>query len=462
MASTVGIDGLISGLDTTSLINNLMAIEAGPQTLLKDKKDDTDSLVAALQSLNTKVASLATAATKGADPASWNALKASSTASSVTATASGSAQVGTLTFRVTAVAASQASLATVPADLAGRPTFAVTSGGKSVTVTAASSSMADIVDAFNSSATGVRATAVKVNATDADGNPTGATTYRLQLTGTDSGTDHSFAVTYTSADGEKTLALDQVRAASNAAITLFPGSGAEETLTSDSNTFSGVLTGVDVTVSAVTKDDDAPVRIDVTRDTSALSSIASGLVNNLNTVLSEIASRTASTSSTAADGGAIVTGGLLSGDSTILMLQQDLLDQASAPVDGVSPSSIGMVINSDGTFTFDADLFSQALAKDPGQVQSIVSTVSSRLAKTATTASDPTVGSLTAAIQTDQDESKDLADRIKDWDDRLTARREALQQTYTNLETQLSQLQSQSNYLTSALASLTPSTTTSN
>ena len=34
---SMGIDGIVSGLDTTSLINSLMQVEAMPQTLLKQK-----------------------------------------------------------------------------------------------------------------------------------------------------------------------------------------------------------------------------------------------------------------------------------------------------------------------------------------------------------------------------------------------------------------------------------------
>ena len=87
MAGTSSIAGLVSGLDTTSLITQLMQIESAPQTLLKTKQTNTSNLVAALQSLNTKVASLGDAAKTAAAATSWQSLKASSSASSVTASA---------------------------------------------------------------------------------------------------------------------------------------------------------------------------------------------------------------------------------------------------------------------------------------------------------------------------------------------------------------------------------------
>ena len=461
MASSTGIDGLVSGLDTTALINSLITLQAGTQSLLKGKQSTATSLVTALQSLNTKVASLADAATKAAKTDSWQAVKATSSGSGVTAKAGEGAVSGTLSLRVGAVAASQVSLLNLPADDAygtTKPTFTVSHGGTTTTVTADSSSVADIVAAFNSTDSGVRATAIKVPVLDAEGHATDESTYRLQLTGADTGAASSFTVSYGTPGGQVDADLEQVRAASDASITLFAGSSAEQVVTSAGNTFTSLMTGVDVTVSAVTAEDAPDVTITVAADTTALRSLASGLVTNLNTVMSEISSRTASTTSTASDGGQLVRGGLFSGDSTIRFLQQDLLDKASAPVDGVSPADVGVVIGRDGTFTFDQEKFDAALAADPRKVQTIVSAVADRLAKVAKSASDPATGSLTLSVQSQQSVVKDLGTQISDWDDRLAMRRESLEKMYAALETSLSNLNSQSSYLASQIASLTSST----
>lgn len=455
MGSTI--DGLVSGLKTTDLIDSLITLQAGTQSLLKQKQSTASSLVSALQSLNTKVASLAEQATTSAKGASWQAVKASSSASGVTATTAEGAQPATLGLRVTAVAASQSSLVTLPssAELGAKPSFTVTRGGETTTVTAATGSMADVVAAFNASGTGVRATAIKVPELDAQGQPTGATSYRLQLTGTETGTTNTFSVAFAGADGPQPLALETIRSASDASITLFPGTSASRTLTSASNTFEGLMTGVDVTVSAVTAADAPDVAVNVTADTSAQRALASNLVSNLNLVLNEITSRTTSKTSTGSDGSTVVTGGLFSGDSTIRFLQQTLLSEASAPVGGVSPADVGVVIGKDGTFTFDQEKFDAALAADPLKVQTILTTVADRLAKTAKGASDTSTGSLTLSVQSQQSLVKDLGTRISDWDDRLAARRTSLERTYAALETSLSNLNSQSSYLASQIAALT-------
>ncbi|HMO09921.1 MAG TPA: flagellar cap protein FliD N-terminal domain-containing protein, partial [Actinotalea sp.] len=66
MAASLGVDGLVSGLSTTSLINQLIQVEAAPQALLKSKLSATQSFITALQSLNTKIASLGEAGAKAA------------------------------------------------------------------------------------------------------------------------------------------------------------------------------------------------------------------------------------------------------------------------------------------------------------------------------------------------------------------------------------------------------------
>ncbi|GAA3795313.1 flagellar filament capping protein FliD [Cellulomonas soli] len=458
--ATLGIDGLVSGLDTTSLINQLMAVEANQQTLLKTKQSTASSLVTALQTLNTKVASLATSATTASTAASWSKAKATSSDTTVTATASTSAQPASLSFQVTAVAAAQSSLASLPTDYSGSPTFTIThgsgAGATTKTITATSTHIEDVVAAFNADGTGVKASAINVGTS-------AVPVYKLQLTGTASGEANAFSVAYTKDDAgtpvQAALGLTTTKAAADAAITLFPGVvGAETTVKSSTNVFTGLATGVDVTVTAATT---TPVTITVARDTSNAKTMASALVSNLNVVLTEIGSRSASTTGTADDGTEILKGGLFAGDSSIRTLQQDLLEKASLPVNGVSPSTIGLVINKDGSFTFDDTLFSAALASDPAKVQAVVSGVAERLASTATVASNATNGTLTLNIQAQQGVVKDLDDRIADWDDRLALRKESLTKIYANLEVSLSNLQAQSSWLTSQLASLTSSTSSS-
>ncbi|NMM30416.1 MAG: flagellar filament capping protein FliD [Cellulomonas sp.] len=455
--ATMGIDGLISGLNTTALIAQLMLAEAGPQTLLKTKQTATSSLITALQALNSKVASLATSATTAATASSWNALKTTSSAASISATASTSAQATSLDFTVDAIANRQVSLTnqftstteifpTVPPVITFKKT-----DGTLTTVTAASGALDDITKAINASGTGVTAVAVKVG-----------TAYRLQISGTSTGVSNGFQMYLGSsatvtAGTAPAVALTQTSTAADAKITLWAGSLAAKQVTSSSNTFADTLAGVTITVSKV---ETSPVTLTVAPDTAALTTLASNLVSGIGLVLSEISSQTAAKSTTSSTGGMVVTGGVLSNQSTVRDLVQQVQSAGSYPVNGVSPSTVGISIGRDGTFTFDAAKFTAALAGDPAGVQKMMTALSQRVADMAKGASDATTGRLSTDITSQQGAVKTLGDQITSWDVRLATRKQGLQATYSSLEVSLSRLRSQSSWLTAQLASLGTGTST--
>ncbi|MDC7123531.1 flagellar filament capping protein FliD [Cellulomonas fimi] len=447
--ATMGIDGLVSGLQTTDLINQLMQVESAPQALLKSKQTATTNLVTALQSLNTKVASLKDAATKAATPASWSVTKASASATSVTATTSAGSTPTELTFRVDALASSQVSLASTSALPAAGSTLTFKAPDGTLTEVVVGADAAATARAISSSAAGVNAVAVTAG---------GQT--RLQLTATESGAENAFTLyagtkAQVEAGTASTVPLTETRAAKDAEITLWAGvTGAEQKVTSSSNTFSDVLEGTAITISKVEAD---PVTLTVARDTAAVTSVASGLVGALNVVFSEVASRTSTTTTTAADGRTVISGGLFAGDSAVRGLQQQLQTAASYPVDGTSPAEVGISLGKDGTFTFDDAKFKAALAADPDKVQKVVSGLAQRVADVAKSASDSVDGTLTLKITGQQDAVKQLGTQIEAWDRRLELRRESLQKTYSALEVTLSNMQSQSSWLAGQLSSLSAS-----
>ncbi|WP_199422596.1 flagellar filament capping protein FliD [Actinotalea solisilvae] len=452
--ASFGIDGLVSGLNTTDLINQLMQVEAMPQTLLKSKQTQTQSFVSGLQGLNSRIASLAEAGKTAAKPASWQAYTATSSSEGAKATAGSTAQPGTVTFHVDAVAAAQVSVSRATLDDKSLvPTIppAVTikkNDGTLVTVQPTTGSLADIAKAVNDSAdAGVKATVVRISGgTDPQ--------YRLQFTGTKTGTDGTFEVFAGTGDTGPSLVEADVRTAQDAVVTLWKGTAFEEGFTQSSNTFSGLLTGVDVTVSKVTGVDDDPVTITVAQDDAALKKLASGLVGAMGVVLQEISSKSATTTKTGTDGRTTVTGGLFSADSAVRGIQQQLSSAMALPVDGRSPVEVGIIVGRDGTFTFDEAKFTAALAADPAKVQSMVSAIAARVEEAATSISDKYEGSLTLKIQSQEGLVKTMGSQIEDWDRRLEVRRASLQRTYSALEVTLSNLNSQSSWLAGQLGSL--------
>ena len=456
-ASSLAIDGLVSGLKTTDLINSLMSVEGVPQTLLKNKLTSTNSFISSLQTINGLVQTLATKAKDAAKATSLDLFTATSSSPGVTAVTGANASAGSISFTVGSTASAQVGVTAAMAtwSSAAQPLTIVGADGTKTTVTPASGSLDDTVSAINKSGAGVTATRVSAG-TDADGNKL----YRLQLTSAKTGASGAFQLYRGTADevtaGTATNVLTEVGAAlvtqaKDASVTLWAGTAAAQTVTSTTNTFTDLVPGLSVTVSQPTTD---PVTLTVAQDSTKAQAVASGLVDAMNAVSAYYKSNTSVTSTTSAtDGTTTTTAGVLMGDATTRDVVQRLSSTMSAPVNGKSPSSIGIVITKDGDFTFDADAFQKALATDPQGTQAVLSGVAANVGAAATAASDKYDGSITTSITGQQAVAKDLNTQIDSWTDRLTARRAALQTQYAALETSLSKLQSQSSWLASQLAS---------
>lgn len=449
----MGIDGLFSGLKTTDLINQLMQVEAMPQTLLKAKVATTQTFVSTLQGLNTRIASLGDAAKTAAKAESWQAATGSSSNESVKVTAGAGAQPSSMSFTVDQLATAQRSVSGAVSSLADLfggtvPDRVTISSGPSASPTTTTveldgvTTLPELAARLSGTGTGVTATVVKISPTES----------RLQVVGTATGADAGFdlfAGQPTDPGFGTTAVLSRAGAtvaAGDAQITVFG-----QPVTSKTNTFSDVLEGVSFTVSAPATD---PVTLTVSRDDKALAKLASDLVGGMSVALGEITARTRTTTTTTADGRTAVTGGVLSGDSATRNIQQTLTSSLSYPVDGVSPAEVGIELDRYGVFTFDEEKFTAAMAKDPAMVQKVVTGLAERVATETKSISDPIDGTLTTKVKNQESFSKDLGEQILDWDRRLTNRRAGLQRTYASLEVALSGLQAQSSWLSGQLSSL--------
>ncbi len=460
--ASLALDGLASGLDTTNFIKSLMQVETVPRNLLVAKQTTTQSFVTALQGLNTRMASLGAAAKKAADPASWQVHTATSSApSTATATASSGAQVGSLTFSVDAVATAQVTLtnpfsADAPLTAAVPPVLTIRkSDGSLVEITAQSGSAVDLAKAISDNPdAGVKATAVRV----LDGD---TPVYRLQLTGAATGAQGSFelfvgtATEVEAATAGPRVDSTSVRTAADATVTLWKGTAAEQSVTQSSNTFTGLMGGIDITVKAVTGTGE-PVTVTVASDLDATKKLASSLVGAIGVVMNEIASQSKTSVTTDETGRTVVTGGRFTGDSAVRGINQQLMTAVGYPVEGRSPASAGITMGKDGTFAFDEEKFAAAYAADPAGTQAVVAGIAARVETLSTQISDPRVGSLSLKIQGQESLVKSYGTQIEGMERRLMLRQQSLEKTYSALEVTLSNLNSQGSWLAGQLAALTP------
>jgi flagellar hook-associated protein 2 len=291
-----------------------------------------------------------------------------------------------------------------------------------------------------------------------------------------------------------------------------------QSLTSSSNTFTDLMPGVDVTVSAAAVGKD--VTITVARDAQSLSDKVKSLVDSVNAALDDIDSLTAYKSDSSAPG-------ILSGDSTLRQVRDQLISSVTSGVNGQSLASVGIQTDKTGHLVFDESKFEDAFKADPtgtaklfagtatfsgtgtaalhgstwrtqegtysvnaaaksidgrvgtmtgsllsgatdSRVDGLVLDVSADASGTLTytqgfaakleaitqRASDSTVGTVTAAINGRNDSIDRLEDDIADWDVRLGKREETLRRQYTALEVALGKLQDQSTWLAGQISSL--------
>jgi flagellar hook-associated protein 2 len=457
----ISLDGLSSGLDTTSLITQLMTAEAAPQNLLKAQVAKTTNVITALQGLNSRMATLADTATAAAKAGSLDLYSATSSSTVLSVAVATGASVGELQVVVSALAQAQVGVSAAMSAWPSPSTITVVGhSGTPLEITPASNSLDDVASAINSSSAGVTATKV-ASGVDGSGNKL----YRLQFSSTTTGADSAFTVYQgTAADvsaGTATNVLTApgsavIKTAQNASVTLWKGTSAEQVITSASNIFTDLLPGVTVTASAVST---APVDITVSRDDTKITAVAKGLVDAISSAFVLIAAQTAVTTTTDASGKTTTAAGVFAGDGNIRDIRQKTLDAASAPINGRSPSEYGIVLTRTGTITFDPDKFAAALAADPKTVMAAVQRIATRLGDAATAASDKYTGTLTNKITGDQSQVKSLGDQVSAWDIRLASRKSTLQRTYSAMEVLLSNMKAQSSALTSQLSALSTTRT---
>ncbi|KRB79944.1 hypothetical protein ASE01_00045 [Nocardioides sp. Root190] len=443
MAATSSIGGLASGLETATIISQFMALEAVPQTKLKTQVTTEQGKITALQKVNTALQALATAAGSmtSSSTGSWANLVGTSSNTGVGVKATSSAVPGNFTVTVGQTALTHQVAFTDAHAKTDTVTGATTSvllkraGEPDVQIDTANGTLEELAAAINAADAGVRATLVRT------GSSGGTDQYRMLVESSTTGGAQTFELTDSA--GAALLGGASVRAGRDAVIDI-----GGITATSTTNTFADVVPGVTLTL---TSGATGTADVAVSRDAAAQSSTVKGFVDQVNALLTQLGSLTATSKDTK---------GTLAGDSTLRRVTNALQD-AIYPTDGTSMAKFGIQIDRFGKLTFDADKFASSYQADPVEVAAAFAGTdgfAARIKSVADKASDKYDGSVTAAISTHSTAITRLNENIARWDDRLELRRTSLERQYTALETALSRLQSQSSWLSSQLDSLNAST----
>jgi flagellar hook-associated protein 2 len=442
MGSTV--DGLVSGMDTTSMIASMMQIESQPKTMLQAKVKTAQTTVSSYQSVNSRLAALKSAADDLGQLSTWRSIKPTASSTSVTATATGgtSTATGSATFDVVGLATAQTNTARVAStgDVTTADSIQVTMAGVADPVTIdihANKTAAGIASALNNAGIAVKASVVATSTGDSV----------VHFTGTKTGAANTFTIS-----GLDGVTIKPGTAAADAQLHVSVGSGDptdDYDLTSTTNTFTGLMSGVSLTVSKL----ENGITLSSAPDVAGMAAKLKALVDAANGTLAEVSKQTAYDA-------ANKIGSPLTGDFMVRQMSQSILstvssglgntDVANPTVKFGSLTKLGVQLDKTGQLTFDADKFTAAYNADPSAIKAAGIALGDAFESLAVKQG----ANVTTAITSRSGQVDSLNVQIDDWGVRLTARQAALQRTYSNLEASLGKLKNQSTWLSGQISSL--------
>lgn len=451
--------GVGSGLDIAGLVRQLVQAEGGPKTLrLNAEEAKVQAKLSALGTLRSALASFRDTVSKLKDIAKFQGRAVSlSTPDFINASATVSAVPGSYAIEVQQLArahklqsAGVASASTV----VGTGTLQITAGGQvfQVVIDENSNTLAGIAAAINDTA-GTKVVATVVS---------GTSEARLTIAAREMGAANAITITQSGGDGGLAAlvyppsgsGLTQVQAALDAQA-LIDGLA----VTSSTNTLSGAITGLDVTLVAVNAVGET-TELTVGYDRAAARATIDGLVKSYNAVVDAIKNVSSYNVETKE-------GGPLFGDAGVRNIVYQLRRELTANVTGLAGpfdmlNEIGVTADLSGKLSVDSAKLDAAFAADFDAVGELFAAEDVGVAVRLDTILAPyldsggTFDSRTAGLKSS---IEDINDRREALNRRLAALQARYTKQFNALDSLLSQLQGTSNFLNQQLSQLPGSAT---
>ncbi len=274
---TFRVGGIASGLDTESIIDSLIQFERIPINRMATQRAAAQARDAAWTDISTQVSQFRTTV----DDLRFGTGLTAATASAsnedvVSATVTGSAIPGTMSFTVDQLAAAHNVVMSNaygdPTDTVGAGTFTVTIGTDNhVITTDASTTLSDLASAIRGLDASVEATVLKVSDTD----------HRLSIGASSSGAAGVFTVSHSGLSVGTSSILSQ---GADAQLTVGSGGGAL-TVTRSSNLVADLVAGVELELAATSAQ---TITVTTERDVEAIADNITAMFDAASGVLSEI------------------------------------------------------------------------------------------------------------------------------------------------------------------------------
>ncbi|WP_028064526.1 flagellar filament capping protein FliD [Solirubrobacter soli] len=470
----ISLTGMASGLDTDSIISQLMALEQNKVVAVQMRQVKVQAHKDDLSSIKSKLDAFKSAAAALSDAATWKATQTSSSSDTTkldVALLSG-AGIGGHSVKIDKLASSAqhgftytASATAGTFDLAYAPTAANPTPTKSTITVAANATATDVATAINAKEDSPAYAAV---IKDANGNE------RIVLSARKTGEDSNFTLDSTNMGAGSSLVEDNTYARTGTTLNASYWLDDEVTArTSQSNIVENAIPGVRLTLKGITS---SPLSVTTTAaaiDTAGVQKKVQALVDAYNAVVSTTRSQLTEKNDPKATTTSGLSAGTLFGDSGLTSMLGSLKSQMTQVVTGLGLTGLGDLgitvpkpsggtstqDAKDGKMTFDTSKFTDTLNADWTKVRDLFSGKGatkglSTLLSDYVTSQTGTKGVLTGRMASDDSTLKDFTDQIARLNDRMTTTQARLKAQFTAMETALNQSQTQQAWLTSQISSL--------
>lgn len=436
----IQISGLSSGLDTSSIISQLMSVAEQPLTNLQSQEADANSRLAAYQTFNSKLTALNTAIQAIDSTSGINSYSATlSNDQYLSATASSTAAAGSYQIDVQKLAQVQKNVTQSSYSDATSADF--TSGTLTVNgtaITISNDSLTSLAQKINTANTGTSATGVSASVIN-DG-----TGYRMVLTGADAAT--TFTATpssVTTANGAATLDFGSpIQNAQLATVELDGGI----TVTSKTNTITDAIPGVTLNLTQANATG-VTTTLNVGVDSDTVQSKIQNFVTAYNNIFNFVSQQS---------------GQSWASDSTFTSVERKLQNLLTTPGsnsgDLTALSQAGISTNKDGTLSVDTSKLGDVIQNDMGGLQKLLAGdtagtgLASQFESYLNGITDSTNGILTGVTTSTNSSIKMLDQQIASTQTQLDTYKSNLEAQYAALETLMSSLNSTSSFVTSQVA----------
>jgi flagellar hook-associated protein 2 len=457
--SGLALSGLASGVDTSSIVEQLIALDRQGTTRIQNRQYGVTGMQTALKDIASKLATLKSAANALTGDANWKPTQTvESSDTRVAVSQTGGAGIGGHTVQVDRLASSMQRGFSYAAGTAG--TLTVTSSSDPTNTmqiaVSADSTLQQIADSINAKSSGpVVASVIK------KGTPDERIVLSSRTTGsasdfTVSGGNLSADAAYTTPDVTKLDALYSLDGVTG--------------LTSKTNVLEDAVPGLRITLKGVTAQ---PAAINVTEpalDREAVKKKISAFVDAynavVNTVRSDLTEKPASSPTGSFDAGL----GQLYGDTGLQSMLSSLRRQmtninAGAGVNDLADLGIGLpasaagVVSEDakaGRLTIDSTKLTAALESDWTQVKDFFSGFSKQVSDFVDTQTGGN-GIIDGRLKSADRNMKTLQDQLTQANERIDAKEKRLKAQFAAMETALQNSQTQQAWLTAQLAGLSAS-----